>query len=138
MGDSTRLGVDSDGAVRVECAGSVRKGTVLRAREEVEALTKAARPPTVLTIGDRRGRVRDAVNTRGEVALSVDLLPSESAEEGLHFQGDVRSLDGLGPWRRCLAFMPCEQQTVILANTRRLNNNEGFVTNLNYYCTSQF
>ncbi|KAL3924740.1 MAG: hypothetical protein SGPRY_003830 [Prymnesium sp.] len=70
----------------------------MRTHDEVGARLGAPCPPTTLTVGDRRGRVRDTVNTRGEVALSLDILRSESEERGLHFQGDVRMLDGLGPW----------------------------------------
>lgn len=39
-----------------------------------------------------RGKVRDAVDRLGDVALSVILLLSENSASGLHSQGDVRDL----------------------------------------------
>ncbi|KAL3930068.1 MAG: hypothetical protein SGPRY_001693 [Prymnesium sp.] len=92
-------------------AGRYNEGAVLDTKAAVRELRGGVDPPTTLTVGDRRGRVRDASNESGERAMSVDLLPSESTARGLHFQGDVRELNGLGPPGSDLipSFMPCEQ-----------------------------
>jgi hypothetical protein len=89
----------------------------------LEALFRTSRPPTVIAIGDRRGRVRDAAARLGAVALSIDMEPSESARHGLHYMGDFRDLIGVqrkcAAARRCIihTFLPCEQQAVVMGST---------------------
>jgi len=58
----------------------------------------------VLVACEFSGAVRDAFTARGHFAVSCDLLPSSTP--GLHWQGDVRPLLGLG-WDMMIAFPPC-------------------------------
>lgn len=51
------------------------------------------------------GAVRDALTARGHLAVSCDLLPSETP--GLHYQGDIRDLLLPGIWDGMIAFPPC-------------------------------
>ena len=74
-------------------------------------LLASAAAPSTLTVGDRRGRVRDASNDAGWPAVSCDTCACESERPGVSYQGDVRDVGHLTCWRRVLAFMPCEQQT---------------------------
>lgn len=58
----------------------------------------------VLVACEFSGRVRDAFTARGHLAVSCDLLPSET--NGIHFQGDVLDMLYAG-WDMLIAFPPC-------------------------------
>jgi hypothetical protein len=62
----------------------------------------------VLVACEFSGRVRDQIALRGHVAVSCDLLPSETP--GRHVRGDVLSLLDDG-WDMMLAFPPCTYLT---------------------------
>jgi hypothetical protein len=63
----------------------------------------------VLVACEFSGVVRDAFVARGHVAMSCDLLPTET--EGWHYQGDVRdTLDY--PWDLMIAHPPCTHLAV--------------------------
>lgn len=64
----------------------------------------------VLVACEYSGAVRDAFKAQGHVAVSCDLLPSESP--GLHHQGDVRDLLRPGwRWDLMIAHPPCQYLT---------------------------
>jgi hypothetical protein len=63
----------------------------------------------VLVACEFSGVVRDAFTARGHVAMSCDLLPSET--EGWHYQGDVRDVLGY-PWDLMIAHPPCTDLAV--------------------------
>ena len=46
----------------------------------------------VLVACEFSGRVRDAFIKEGHYALSCDLLPSISSNDGPHYQGDIRDI----------------------------------------------
>lgn len=58
----------------------------------------------VLVACEYSGAVRDAFTRRGHLAVSCDILPSETP--GLHYQGDVRDILH-GNWDLMVAFPPC-------------------------------
>lgn len=58
----------------------------------------------VLVACEYSGTVRDAFIRAGHVAMSCDLLPTDS--EGPHYQGDVREVLDLG-WDLMIAHPPC-------------------------------
>lgn len=58
----------------------------------------------VLVACEYSGTVRDAFARAGHVAVSCDLLPTDSP--GLHWQGDVAEILTLG-WDLMIAFPPC-------------------------------
>jgi site-specific DNA-cytosine methylase len=67
----------------------------------------------VLVACEFSGIVRDAFIAAGHLAISCDLLPTESP--GPHYQGDVRDIiDGLawGPWDLMIAHPPCTHLAV--------------------------
>ena len=96
--------------------GSASGAGTLRVRAAMRNLLELAGQPVTLAIGDRRGKVRDAVTAQGrsEVAVSVDEAASESKVEGLHVRLDAKLLGDLPPVARLFSFMPCEQQAVSL------------------------
>jgi len=59
----------------------------------------------VLVACEFSGIVRDAFIKRGHLAISCDLLPSES--EGPHYQGDVIKVIDNGTWDLVIAHPPC-------------------------------
>lgn len=63
----------------------------------------------VLVACEFSGTVRDAFTSRGHIAVSCDLLPSESP--GQHYQGDVRKILNLG-WDLMIAHPPCTHLAV--------------------------
>ena len=94
--------------------GHVTGAEALRMRTSMRELLALCKLPVTLTIGDRRGRVRDAAADQGCLAISVDELESESDRAGLHVRLDARVLGELPPVERLFTFMPCEQQAVSL------------------------
>ena len=64
----------------------------------------------VLVACEYSGRVRDAFMAQGHLAVSCDLLPSESPR-GFHFQTDIRALLA-GPWDLMIAHPPCTHLAV--------------------------
>ena len=58
----------------------------------------------VLVACEYSGKVRNAFSACGHMAMSCDLLPSES--QGLHYQGDVRDILDQG-WDLMVAHPPC-------------------------------
>ena len=109
VGETTSQGERTSAceALPPEVAGSRPETFDARA---LQALIDAAPHEGIMvTVGDRRGRVRDAGVALGRVAVSVDLLPSESERPGPHVQGDVRDLASVRGIGGCVAFMPCEQ-----------------------------
>src|SRR3954468_20665810 len=62
----------------------------------------------VLIACEFSGIVRDAFTARGHMAVSCDLLPSES--DGLHIQDDVRN--HLHGWDMMIAHPPCTHLAV--------------------------
>jgi hypothetical protein len=65
----------------------------------------------VLVACEFSGIVRDAFTARGHLAVSCDLLPSETA--GPHIQGDVRDvLEGGSSWDLLIAHPPCRYLAV--------------------------
>jgi hypothetical protein len=65
----------------------------------------------VLIACEFSGTVRDAFLKRGHEAMSCDILPSERAGHGLHYQGDVRDILGNG-WDLLIAHPPCTHLAV--------------------------
>jgi hypothetical protein len=63
----------------------------------------------VLVACEYSGKVRDAFTRMGHVAVSCDLLPSNSL--GLHWQGDVTEILNLG-WDIMIAHPPCTYLSV--------------------------
>lgn len=63
----------------------------------------------VLVACEFSGTVRDAFTRRGHVAMSCDLLPSETP--GWHWQGDVREVLG-EDWDLMVAHPPCTHLSV--------------------------
>ena len=72
----------------------------------------------VLVACEYSGRVRDAFAAKGHLAVSCDLLPSES--NGLHYRGDVFDLLGMS-WDLMIAHPPCTYLTC--------SGNRAFVNN---------
>jgi len=62
------------------------------------------RPLHVLIACEYSGRVRDAFTRQGHIAVSCDLLPTESP--GAHYRGDVRELLRMH-WDILIGFPPC-------------------------------
>jgi|TARA_R110000744_G_C19306254_1_gene556239 site-specific DNA-cytosine methylase len=58
------------------------------------------------------GIVRDAFIARGHCAVSCDLLPSESSDEGHHIQGDILDVIRQDQWDMLIAFPPCTDLAV--------------------------
>ena len=58
------------------------------------------------------GIVRDAFIARGHCAVSYDLLPSESSDEGHHIQGDILDVIRQDQWDMLIAFPPCTDLAV--------------------------
>ena len=96
--------------------GSVAAATIARARTVLHNLLATAGAAVALAIGDRRGRMRNAVTAqgRGQTAISIDEAASESDAEGLHIRIDAKLLAGMPRVARMFSFMPCEQQAVSL------------------------
>jgi site-specific DNA-cytosine methylase len=63
----------------------------------------------VLVACEFSGTVRDAFARRGHIAVSCDLLPTETP--GIHFQGDVRALLGMR-WDLMICHPPCTHLAV--------------------------
>ena len=63
----------------------------------------------VLVACEYSGRVRDAFAAKGHLAMSCDLLPSETP--GHHYQGDVSDLLDLG-WDLMICHPPCTHLAV--------------------------
>ena len=98
------------GATRIQVPGTTIT-TVL----ELRALLRTSEPPRVATVGDRRGRMRDAFEDEGWPAISIDELPSESERAGIHFQGSLKlALTVPHTFDIAVTFWPCEQQTISL------------------------
>jgi len=60
----------------------------------------------VLVACEFSGIVRDAFAERGHIAVSCDLLPTESEKRGYHYRGDVRKILDHG-WDLMIAHPPC-------------------------------
>ena len=76
----------------------------------VQALTRLDTPIETLTIGDASGWVRDESNAAGWPAISVSEQRCASKAAGFSFEGDVRDIIRLGPWRRVIAMPDAKQQ----------------------------
>jgi site-specific DNA-cytosine methylase len=60
----------------------------------------------VLVACEYSGAVRDAFAARGHLAVSCDLIDSESETDGYHIRGDVLNVLP-GRWDMVIAFPPC-------------------------------
>ena len=94
--------------------GHVTTAEAFSMRSRMRDLLALCKLPVTLSIGDRRGRVRDAAAAQGCLAISVDECASESEHNGLHVRLDARVLCELPPVERLFTFMPCEQQALSL------------------------
>ena len=63
----------------------------------------------ILVACEFSGRVRDAFKAKGHLAMSCDILPSETP--GYHYQRDVLTILDKG-WDMMIAFPPCTHLTV--------------------------
>ena len=59
----------------------------------------------VLVACEYSGMVRDAFSKEGHLAVSCDILPTES--DGFHFHGDVRHINPVTAFDLLIAFPPC-------------------------------
>jgi hypothetical protein len=111
--DATGATLDpSTDAGRDMLPGFAEKAGVVRIQKPifVQALTRLATPIDTITIGDASGRVRDASNAAGWPAISVSEQRCTSTAAGFSFEGDVRDILSLGPWRRAIALPDAKQQ----------------------------
>ena len=69
----------------------------------VQALAQLSAPVTTVVLGDLSGRVRDASNAAGWPAISASSQPCASKAVGFSFEGDLRDVLQVCPWKRAIA-----------------------------------